>query len=147
METRKTQTRAHARDSLPTPPPSRQPQLTDARRTELRDMLRGMGVAAAQFYCAAVEIGCHPFIEFTGLMNEYIKICAQAVDNNVDFANANTHSGNALPMRDYQMAYLAEKLDCILGPTFRAHPELHDIFTRMTLQTDSEVEVYDDPTD
>ena len=31
--------------------------------------------AAKEFYAAAVRIGNHPWIEFTGLMNEYVNCC------------------------------------------------------------------------
>jgi len=62
-------------------------------------------------------------------MNEYIKICRQAADAGIDFTQANTHSGVPLPMHDFEALYLAEKLNCILGPALGAmKPALRDAF-------------------
>jgi len=54
---------------IPDQPP---PQMTN------KEKLDAMAQASGAFYAAAIRIGNHPFIEFTGLMNEYIKICADA---------------------------------------------------------------------
>lgn len=86
---------------------------------ELKTIIADMKGASGAFYANAREIGNHAFIEFAGLMNEYIKICEDAAKNGQDFTMASTHTGNALPMKDYQAAYLAEKLDCIYGPALR----------------------------
>lgn len=80
-------------------------------------MLAKMKAASSQFYAAAFRIGCHPFIEFTGLMNEYIKICYRAHEQGLDFNLCSAHSGIALPMEDYEARYLGEKLGCIYGPS------------------------------
>lgn len=50
-------------------------------------MLRRMREASSVFYGLAVQAGCHPFIEFTGLMNEYIKCCEAAHKAGIDFAS------------------------------------------------------------
>ncbi len=76
-----------------------------------------MELASSAFYYAAMRTGNHAFIEFTGLMNEYIKICRRAVEEGIDFMMANTHSGMVLPIETHHVAYLAEKLDCIYGPS------------------------------
>lgn len=76
-------------------------------------MLERMQQASNAFYGAAVQIGCHPFIEFTGLLNEYIQICVRAQEQNIDFTQCNTHSGVNLPMRHYEVDYVNQKLECI----------------------------------
>jgi hypothetical protein len=44
---------------------------TDERAQALLQMQR----TADAFYRSAVAVGNHPFIEFAGLMNEYIQAC------------------------------------------------------------------------
>lgn len=80
---------------------------------ELVVMLRRMREASAVFYGMAVNTRCHPFIEFTGLMNEYIKCCELAAEQGIDFADCNTHSGQQLPMPGHAVDYVNEKLECI----------------------------------
>ena len=75
--------------------------------------LHRMHAASKAFYMAAVHTGCHPFIEFTGLMNEYIKVCERAHKEGLDFTNCNKHSGHHLPMKSFEVAYVNEKLECI----------------------------------
>jgi len=72
--------------------------------------------ASNEFYLAAVRSRNHPFIEFTGLINEYIMLCEAAHAQGQDFTQANIHSGQALPMQAHNVAYLGEKLGCIYGP-------------------------------
>lgn len=75
--------------------------------------LREMRAASHAFYFKAVQIGNHPFIEFAGLMNEYIKVCEDAHAAGIDFSECNTHAGQALPMAPHQVDYVNEKLECI----------------------------------
>ena len=75
--------------------------------------LQSMRQASRSFYKAAVVIGVHPFIEICGLMKEYIDCCEQAHNDGIDFSACNVHSGYALPMRNYQVGYVNEKLECI----------------------------------
>lgn len=82
-------------------------------------MLAMMREASNAFYSRAVRIGCHPFIEFAGLMNEYIKLCQQAHEAGIDFNESSGHSGNPLPMAPYEAAYIGEKLGCIYGPSLQ----------------------------
>jgi hypothetical protein len=65
------------------------------------------------FYGSTTSIGVHPFIEFTGLINEYIKICERAHKNGIDFSSCNKHSGQQLPMEPHEVDYINEKLECI----------------------------------
>ena len=70
----------------------------------------------------------HAFVEFTGLMNEYLTICEAAHAQGIDFGQANTHSGAALPVKPHNAAYLAEKLNCIYGPSLLSDPEVRGSF-------------------
>lgn len=81
----------------------------DERAVALKDMR----AASAAFYAAATRIGNHPFIEFAGLMNEYIKVAEGAHKQGIDFSECNAHSGIGLPMADFQIDYINEKLECI----------------------------------
>lgn len=83
---------------------------------ERAEILSQMHHAASVFYGMAVQTKCHPFLEFTGLMNEYIKLCKAAHEQGIDFTQANIHTGQALPMESYHIEYLGEKLGCIYGP-------------------------------
>lgn len=102
--------------------------LSDERHAELKLVLVRMREVSDRFYAGAVRTGCHPFIEFTGLINEYIKVCEGALEAGIDFTQANTHTGLALPVREHHAVYLAEKFDCIFGPTLAADPKARDIF-------------------
>ena len=92
----------------------------DAALVKMKDV-------SSAFYYAATRTNCHPFIEFCGLMNEYIKVCEAASEAGVDFMMANVHTGQAIPMKDYEAAYIGEKFGCIFGPTFH-DPELFKAF-------------------
>lgn len=80
--------------------------------------IKKMHQVADTFYRGAINTQCHPFIEFCGLMAEYIKCCEAASEEGIDFTQANRHSGEALPMKEHNAAYLGEKLGCIYGPSF-----------------------------
>lgn len=82
-------------------------------KVQLQSMIHHMRSTSNDFYGAAVDIGNHPFIEFTGLINEYIDCCQQALNKGVDFTECSTHSGKELPMMDHQVKYTNEKLECI----------------------------------
>ena len=97
-------------------------------KAALKKMIDQMHAASDQFYEAAIQIHNHPFIEFTGFINEYIKICETAMSARVDFTETSAHSEIALPMEAYNAAYLGEKFDCIFGPSFRAKPALKRAF-------------------
>lgn len=74
-----------------------------------------MQAAANDFYRAAVRIDNHPFIEFAGLMNEYINACRVAHEQELDFSDCNRHSGRLLPLHPVQSDYINEKLECIFS--------------------------------
>ena len=75
--------------------------------------LRRMRKVTNRFYIEATAIGNHPFIEFCGLMNEYIVACAAAHADGIDFSECNTHAGIDLPMKEHNITYVNEKLECI----------------------------------
>lgn len=79
------------------------------------EILQRMRAASGQFYKAAIATGCHAFIEFTGLVNEYINLCEQAERDGIDWVHANVHGATHLPFREHHIAYLSEKLECIYG--------------------------------
>lgn len=74
------------------------------------------------FYAAEMGGRCHAFLEFNGLIHKYVDIAARAAEQGIDFTQANTHSGEALPVEEHDLAYLAEKLRCIFGPIIDANP-------------------------
>lgn len=77
--------------------------------------LNRMRNVSEDFYMFAVRIGNHPFIEFTGLLNEYIKICQNAHDAGIDFSDCSGHTGAELPMKQHNIEYIQQKLECIFG--------------------------------
>lgn len=91
-------------------------------------MLRGMRDLSDLYYSHAVRLGVHAFIEFAGLMNEFIRVCEEAHARGQNFPFSNTHSGEALPFKSYHLSYLAEKLECIYGPALLAKAENRDAF-------------------
>jgi hypothetical protein len=79
------------------------------------ESLDRMRAASKTLYNMAIRTDCHAFIEFTGLMNEYIKICEKNHAQGLDFRNSNAHIGKSQQMQiqPYQVDYLNEKLHCI----------------------------------
>lgn len=102
--------------------------MDEQRKVELQQALKKMRAVSDQFYRGAVHTGVHPFIEFCGFMNEYISVCQRSLEKGIDFAQASAHSGLALDMASHHALYLAEKFDCIFGPTLRANPDHRDAF-------------------
>lgn len=90
------------------------------RRAELLKCIDAMERVSAAFYPNAVRTGNHAFIEFTGLMNEYIQMCRTSLDAGIDFAMASKHTGQVLKVHGFQLNYLFEKLECIYGDTVAA---------------------------
>lgn len=87
--------------------------------------LEKMQKAASDFYRAACQTENHAFIEFTGLMNEYITVCRSAHQRGEDFTEFNVHAGQHMPMEPFELDYMNEKLECIFGmkmaPVVNAH--------------------------
>lgn len=96
---------------------------------EAQEILHGMRHASSAFYAIARQAGCHSFIEFAGLMNEYIAVCTDMTAvGDLSWIHANTHSDRSLALREHHVRYLAEKLDCIYGASLRASPSLAEAF-------------------
>lgn len=83
---------------------------------ERKEMIAKMQALSDMFYGRATQAGVHAFIEFAGLMNEFIKVCYEANEKGIPFEFANTHTGKEIPFQPWNLAYLAEKLNCIYGP-------------------------------
>jgi len=98
------------------PPARPEPAYSSEERAT---MLKSMREASDRFYRMAVKIQCHPFIEFSGLMHEYIQMCERAHQQGIDFTQTHAHSGYALPMQSFNAAYLGEKIGCIYGPSLQ----------------------------
>lgn len=77
------------------------------------ESLAKMREASNQFYVAATRSECHAFIEFTGLINEYIKICEANLNRGTDFRELNAHGKGQLQIQPYELYYIEEKLNCI----------------------------------
>ena len=72
-------------------------------------MLQQMRAASAIFYRLAQSTHVHQFLEVTGFLNELIKVYERMHKSGKDF-------GTSPPeMAPYEMAYIAEKIDCIFG--------------------------------
>lgn len=75
-----------------------------------------MAEICESFYLAAVATDVHAFIEFTGLLGEFLNLCKDAEQSGCrTWMGANVHGGENLPMRPYRLGYLREKLSCIYG--------------------------------
>ncbi len=121
--------------TVPTSPveicrPESPAELDSPRRRELETMLSRMAEIVSRFYFEAIAVGNHPFIEWTGLLNEYVRMCEQALADGIDFTACNEHSGRPLPIYEHQFNYLAEKLGCVFGPSFQANPVAFESFVR-----------------
>lgn len=82
---------------------------------ELKACLDKMGEVSNAFYRGAIRSENHAFIEFTGLINEYIKICSAAARRGQDFRESSTHTGQRMEIASFQLDYIREKLECIYG--------------------------------
>lgn len=82
---------------------------------ERKAILDKMQAASDIFYSIAVAAGCHAFIEFTGLLNEHIKICREAENSGIEWVRANVHGDTHLPFKPHNIKYINEKLECIYG--------------------------------
>jgi hypothetical protein len=78
-----------------------------------QESLDKMWLAANQFYLAAINTDCHAFIEFTGLMREYCKVCEKNLARGIDFRELNAHTSQRMELQPYHIDYFNEKLNCI----------------------------------
>lgn len=103
-------------------------------KSELQALIGRMSEVAQQTYWlhfwSGVPAHVHAFIEFNGLIAEWVKLCAAAAEQGIDFRYLNGHAETPLPMKAYQAEYFAEKLNCIIGPSLRADPGNVEAFKR-----------------
>ena len=82
---------------------------------ERQEILAKMHATSQVFYGMAVASGCHAFIEFTGLMNEFLQVCEEAEEAGRPWIHANGHNPEHLRFQPRHIEYLSEKLGCIYG--------------------------------
>jgi hypothetical protein len=101
---------------------------------ELLEMAQRMRLVAQYVYRPLVLTGCHPFIEFCGLMQKYVDVCERAAKQGIQFPFANEHSGMVLRVEEHDLRYLAEKLRCIFGPIIDANPKAKKMFQELLIE-------------
>ncbi|EGK89276.1 hypothetical protein MicvaDRAFT_1754 [Microcoleus vaginatus FGP-2] len=90
-------------------------ELPDSPQTP-EEILEAMEAAANNYYREAIATNCHTFIEFSGLMNEYIKICERNLkQQGVDFTKTSAHCPGEpkLQIEGWELDYINDKLHCI----------------------------------
>jgi hypothetical protein len=109
--------------------------MDEKRRQELLASLEVIDSILATFYYSAIYTNVHTFVEFTGLMTEYTKICRQSLAEGIDFSRANTHSKEGkLVVHPYNTEYLQEKLNCIFDNCYNIELHNHDNFQSNTTE-------------
>ena len=78
-----------------------------------KESLAKMWEAADHFYILAAATDCHAYIEFTGLLREYCKVCEENLARSIDFRELNGHRSQRMELQPYQIDYFNEKLNCI----------------------------------
>ena len=63
------------------------------------ESLNRMRLAADNFYIAATRTNCHAFIEFTGLLREYCKVCQENLARGIDFRELNGHTSQRMELQ------------------------------------------------
>lgn len=111
----------------------------DSRKMKLQGTVNEMRKIVDRFYFQAIGVGNHPFIEWTGLMHEYVSICQLALNEGIDFTSCHIHSEEALPLHPVNIDYLAEKVRCIFGRSINAHPDEFQTFVKLVAEADTEV--------
>ena len=83
------------------------------------ESLDRMRRAADNFYVEAIRTDCHAFIEFTGLLREYCKVCQENLARGIDFRELNAHTSQRMQLQPHQIDYFNEKLNCIFQGLLR----------------------------
>ncbi len=78
-----------------------------------KESLDRMRLAANQFYQAAANTVYYAFIELTGLLREYCKVCEENLARGIDFRELNGHRSQRMELQPYEIDYFNEKLNCI----------------------------------
>jgi hypothetical protein len=106
---------------------------TKRRAAIIQDMKMLASATYNMFFKENMAGKCHAFMEFNGLLSKYIELCQAANEAGIDFTTANKHHAQALPVAEHDMEYLAEKIECMFGPTLRANPKARAAFLRVLL--------------
>jgi len=69
------------------------------------ESLARMRLAADNFYYHVAAIECQAFIELTGVMREYIKLCEKNLAHGIDFRDPNGLPGQRMQLQPYEIAY------------------------------------------
>jgi hypothetical protein len=88
-------------------------EMANEMTTTAQESLNRMWRAGNQFYQAATETECYAFIEFTGLLREYCKVCQENLARGIDFRELNGHRSQRMELQPYEIDYFNEKLNCI----------------------------------
>jgi hypothetical protein len=84
-----------------------------------RETLDLMWLVADEFYRGAANTNCHAFLEFTGLLREYCKVCEENLARGIDFRELNGHRSQRMELQSYNIDYFNEKLNCIFQGLLR----------------------------
>lgn len=74
--------------------------------------LEQMEAYAQLFYRSAQAVGHHQWLEMTGIMREYLKLCRAELEAGRDFRT------QPIDPPLHSVAYILEKLDCMFGDAF-----------------------------
>lgn len=86
------------------------------------DALKRSNDLASSYYALAVQTGIHSMIEWCGVMSEHVKMLRTAYkEHGIEPDRVDQHSGTAVPVPDYMVEYMCEKLGCQLKPFIRAN--------------------------
>src|SRR6476661_4161587 len=110
-------------------------ELPDSPQTP-EEILQAMKMAASNYYRESIATNCHTFIEFTRLINEYIKICERNLkQRGVDFTKTSAHCPGEpkLQIEDWELHYINDKLRCIFP-----NLQLVEIKDTLEAQTDGD---------
>ncbi len=82
------------------------------------ESLQRLRLATDNFYYHVATSECQAFIELTGLMREYIKVCEENLARGIDFREPNGIPGQRMQLQPHEIAYFQEKLNCIFQGCF-----------------------------
>lgn len=82
-----------------------------------RRLVRQLKTEVADFYMKLFHLKTggrfHAFVEWCGVMSEHLNLVDKLLISGVDAFDMNQHTGQQLPIPPYQLAYMAEKMECI----------------------------------
>jgi len=80
---------------------------------------------AKSYYALGAQTGVHAMIEWCGVMSEHVKMLEEAyVNHGIEPDQVDQHGGTRVPVPEFMVEYLCEKLGCQLKPFIRANPRL-----------------------